>query len=150
MPRKKRKPLPLRDFLMKDQGTSFNRPKEGTKAWNRLQDMLAKLAKQGISVHRQPYVLDVFGRGAHHCFDRVPCITSSRGTQGGYYVSSEQRMLSIEEMLSLQGLPRTYAQAAKHCSISDRQMGHMIGNAIAVNVLQLLIVRMLHALQLEH
>ena len=75
--------------------------------------------------------------------DRVPCITRTRGGAGGYYITSVQRLLTVEEMLNLQGLPLSYRAVARRAGVSDRQLGMMVGNAIATNVLRAILPRML-------
>ena len=75
--------------------------------------------------------------------DRVPCITRTRGGAGGYYITSVQRLLTVEEMLNLQGLPLSYRAVARREGVSDRQLGMMVGNAIATNVLRAILPRML-------
>ena len=78
--------------------------------------------------------------------DRVPCITRTRGGAGGYYITSVRRLLTVEEMLNLQGLPLSYRAVARQEGVSDRQLGMMVGNAIATNVLQAILPRMLTAI----
>ena len=60
-----------------------------------------------------------------------------------YYITSVQRLLTVEEMLNLQGLPLSYRKVARREGVSDRQLGMMVGNAIATNVLRAILPRML-------
>ena len=60
-----------------------------------------------------------------------------------YYITSVQRLLTVEEMLNLQGLPLSYRAVARREGVSDRQLGMMVGNAIATNVLRAILPRML-------
>ncbi len=129
-----KKPLPLRKFLCGGKGVKFQLPRKGTRAAKRLKDLVAKIKKQqGVSPDTQSYVLDIFGRHPHFLFNKVPCITRTRGGQGGYYLTCQQRLLTVEEMLNLQGLPVKCAAVARECGVTDRQMGQMAGNAIPTN-----------------
>ena len=76
--------------------------------------------------------------------DRVPCITRTRGGTGACYITSVQRLLTVEEMLNLQGLPLSYREVARREGVSDRQLGMMVGNSIATNVLRAILPRMLN------
>ena len=58
---------------------------------------------------------------------------------GGHWVSSRPRLLTVEEMLVLQGVPADVRREG----ISNRQLGLMIGNAVSVNVLERLLARLL-------
>ena len=60
-----------------------------------------------------------------------------------YCITSVQRLLTVEEMLNLQGLPLSYRAVARGQGVSDRQLGMMVGNAIATNVLRAILPRML-------
>ena len=62
----------------------------------------------------------------------------------GHWVPCRQGLMTVKELLRLQGLPPGFAKLAKQLKISDRQMGMMVGNAMSVNVL----VYLLHELML--
>ena len=47
-------------------------------------------------------------------------------------------------MLHLMGLPRAYRAKGRAAGLTDRQIGLMVGNAIATNVLQVILGRALH------
>ena len=53
------------------------------------------------------------------------------------------RLLTVEEMLSLQGLPTSQRAAAHRVGISDRTLGQMVGNAIPTNVIKPVLARIL-------
>ena len=58
-------------------------------------------------------------------------------------------MLALQDMLQLQGLPTKLAQVGPTLRISDKQLAQMVGNAISTNMLQLLLSRILTALELH-
>ncbi len=75
--------------------------------------------------------------------NRVSCITRHRGGEGGSFITSVHRLLTIEEMLRLQGLPTSHRAAAHRVGISDRTLGQMVGNAIPTNVIKPVLARIL-------
>ena len=81
----------------------------------------------------------MIGTTVHGMLGRCPCLTRSRAGAGGHGVSSRSRLLTLEEMLALQGMPAEVCRVG----ISDCQMGFMIGNTMLVNVLERLLVRLL-------
>ena len=85
------------------------------------------------------------GRKLYPCrmANRVPCITRKRGGEGGSFITSVHRLLTIEEMLRLQGLPTSHRAAAHRVGISDRTLAQMVGNAIPTNVIKPVLARIL-------
>ena len=76
--------------------------------------------------------------------DKVPCLTRNRAGQGGYYITSVKRMLTVVEMLHFMGLRKAYRAKGRAAGLTDRPIGLMAGNAIATNVLQVILGRALH------
>ena len=81
----------------------------------------------------------MFGHVCHGMRGQSPCLTRGRAGAGGHWVSSLSRLLTVKETLVLQGM----AADVRRAGISDRQLGLMIGNAMSVNVLERLRVRLL-------
>ena len=75
--------------------------------------------------------------------NRVPCLTRNRAGSGGSFITSVNRLLTVEEMLSLQGLPTSHRAVARRAGISDRCVGQMVGNAIATNTIKPILARIL-------
>ncbi len=150
-PRKKQ-PLPLKRFLCGGPGILMTtRPAPGTQMHRTLQEGLAMIKREGGDPDTLPYAVDVHsGRGVpHRMLNQVPCITRTRGGSGGYYITNMHRGLTVEEMLNLQGLPTHFAKDARMLKITDRHLGLMVGNAMATNVLKLLLSRLLTKLGLH-
>ena len=120
-------------------------PGAGTVASGQLQRGLEAIRAEKGNPRTTDYSLDIWsGRDyPSRMTDRVPCITRTRGGAGGFYITSVQRLLTVEEMLNLQGLPLSYRAVARREGVSDRQLGMMVGNAIATNVLRAILPRML-------
>ena len=137
-------PLPLTRFLCGGAGV-IRPPGPGTMASGQLQRGLEAIREEKGNPHTTDYSLDIWSGRDYpgRMRDRVPCITRARGGAGGYYITSVQRLLTVEEMLNLQGLPLSYRAVARREGVSDRQLGMMVGNAIATNVLQAILPRML-------
>jgi site-specific DNA-cytosine methylase len=69
-----------------------------------------------------------------------PCITATRGANGGHYITSKNRRMTINEMLRLQGMrPKLIDKSI----LSSRQLGEAIGNAMTQTVLQKIFKRLL-------
>ncbi len=142
-----KKPLPLRKFLCGGKGVKFQLPGKGTRAAKRLKDLVAKIKNSRVTHRIHSHMCWIFLAGI-----LISCLTrflASRGRGAGYYLTCQQRLLTVEEMLNLQGSPVKYAALARECGVTDRQMGQMAGNAIPTNILRLLIVRILHALGIQ-
>jgi DNA (cytosine-5)-methyltransferase 1 len=71
-----------------------------------------------------------------------PCITRSRFK--GHWITSKGRRFTLTEMLRLQGInPATFKKA-----VSDKALGQQIGNAMSVNVIERILIRVLRAANL--
>ncbi len=76
--------------------------------------------------------------------DVCPCITATRGRQGGFYIMSQKRMTTLEELGRLQGFP-TAAVSSMKAAADKGVVGHALGNAMSVNILLRILPRVLHA-----
>ena len=107
---------------------------------------LGAIREEGGNPRTTDCSLDIWaGRKFYPCrmANRVPCITRKRGGEGGSFITSVHRLLTIEEMLSLQGLPTLHRAAAHRVGISDWILGQMVGNAIPTNVIKPVLARIL-------
>ena len=69
-----------------------------------------------------------------------PCITKSRATSGGYYISTLERRMTTTEMARLQGFGSWPIDQYKiHCS--KTKINGAIGNAMSCNVLERILPR---------
>jgi site-specific DNA-cytosine methylase len=106
----------------------------------------AKAKVAGINTANTPVVVDVqcTPKWAVSMVLKSPTITSSRGSQHGYWVTTRGRELTISEMCRLSGIsPRQMPWYA--AGITASQAGHMLGNTMSVNVLERLLCKALWA-----
>ena len=93
--------------------------------------------------------IDAGEKFAHWVRGHLPCLTASRGASSGFYLSTYSRRLTMHEMMRFQGMNPKVLAGWQEC-MKDRQMGHAIGNAMSVNVLQRVLCRALAAGGLIH
>ena len=73
----------------------------------------------------------------------TPCITASRGSNGGFWVFSKGSRLSTRELMKLQGMRPGQFSPGVTRTIGKRRLGFMVGNAFTQTVLNRLLVRAL-------
>ena len=61
----------------------------------------------------------------------TPCITAARGQQGGFWLVQQGRMMTVSELLRLQGI---HPSAVDVSMLSKNKMGFMIGNGFTLGV----------------
>ena len=136
--------MPLAKFLCGGAGVARGPPKVGTVAHDKLKMGLAAIREEGGNPRTTDYSLDIWaGRKFYptRMTNRVPCLTRNRAGVGGSFITSVNRVLTVKEMLSLQGLPPSHRAAARRAGISDRCVGQMVGNAIATNTIKPVLVK---------
>jgi hypothetical protein len=74
--------------------------------------------------------------------NRSPCLTKARSSSGGHWLTTRGRRMSRAEMLRLFAIKPA---RLNFNMVSSRKAGGMIGNAIAVNVLERIFCRLLPA-----
>ena len=137
--------LPLKRFLCGGPGVVRQLPAVGTVAHTKLKMGLQAIREEQGNPRTTDYSLDIWAGRQYpgRMANRVQCLTRTRCGDGGYYITSVNRLLTVEEMLNLQGLPISYRAAARRGGISDRQLGEMVGNAVPTNILKVILARML-------
>ena len=75
---------------------------------------------------------------------KSPCITASRGKSQGFFITSLQRRMTVDDMARLQGM-RPGRVDWQGAGIGQASYGHRVGNSMSVNVLERLLPRVLHA-----
>ena len=90
------------------------------------------MAKKGIDPTRAHCVVNVSGSSMHYNVGYSPCLTRSRASGGGHYLSWLDRKMTLAEVCRLQGVYLTPQLVA---SASQRQLMQIAGNAICVDVL---------------
>ena len=89
-------------------------------------------------------IVDMLASSSHFTYqlDRCMTITATRASPSGYWVSTRGRPMTLDEMARLFGTNLHRIRACRG-SISDRRLGHIIGNSISVNVLSRIIPNLL-------
>jgi len=104
---------------------------------------LKELKANGADPLNKPWIVDCDSSGPRmkYTLDVSPCLTCSRA--GGHWITNRGRRMTKTEMMRLQAM-HTPAEGFK-VAVSDAQLGKQIGNAMSVNVLERLFVRLLPA-----
>lgn len=94
-----------------------------------------KLLKKGINPKVRTVFTDIgcSQKYATHSVDRMQCVTASRASGAGWWVSSRGRALNLVELFHFQGVIDDIPDW-KALNISDRRMAHMLGNSMSLNV----------------
>ena len=110
----------------------------------RLLEAFSQIEAAGLDRHSNDdvIVVDLDGSKVHWMRGVSPCLTRSRAAVG-FYLPARGRRMTLAERLRLQGIPLGVLKRRR--GISDRELGMMVGNALSVNVLERLLVRMLRA-----
>lgn len=119
-------------------------PKSSTTAHKNVKDEIKRLEKEGNNPLLRPYLIDCDSTAGWmtNRFDGIMCMTRRRPR--GHWISNRGRYTNCNEMMRLQGMrPDNFVQA-----VSPYQLGCQIGNAMSVNVLERLFVRLLPAARL--
>ncbi len=75
----------------------------------------------------------------------VPCMTATRCSQGGWYISSQGRMTNLHEMGRLQGFTTEHVDKMVASGQLENRVAYSIGNAMSLNVIYRLLPRVLWA-----
>lgn len=105
-----------------------------------IEDMRAK----GVDPLKVPFLVDIDSSTDRmkSMLDLMPCMTCSRSK--GHWISNRGRRVNKTEMMRIQGInPATFK-----VDVTEPQLGKQIGNAMSVNVLERLLVRILPAAKL--
>ena len=76
-----------------------------------------------------------------HC---LPTLTASRASSCGWWISSVGRPITVSELLRFQGMTANDVRGWTD-AVSKNQMGHMVGNALSVNVIERILCKALWA-----
>ena len=135
-------PLP-RDFDIQEAERSFLATCAPGRR-KRLSDAFSQIENAGLDRHNNDdvIVVDIDAAKVHWMCGVSPCLTRTRAA-AGFYLPARGRRMTLAERFRLQGIPLRVLQYRQ--GISDRQLGMMVGNALSLNVLERLLVRILRA-----
>ena len=137
--------------------TSILEPKRATDVAGRLPSSersrdLCKAAykkvckKKGVDPRVTPVMVDIdcSERFATHGVNIARTLTKTRGQNGGPWVSSRGRRVTLHEMMRLQGFAKKDIPQAE-LNLSDHQIGGMVGNAVSVHTMGAILSEGLHS-----
>ena len=101
------------------------------------------IQERGGNPKKESWILDCDAAKANSFSmkDVSPCITRSR--YKGHWITNVQRRMTITEMCRFQGFNPT---KLKHC-VSDTELGHMLGNAMSVNIIERILFRVIRRME---
>ncbi len=103
-------------------------------AARKVQNVIKLLRKAGINPLKVPVVIDCDANICRWCIDRTPCLTATRASSGGFWITCKNGRLSLTEMLRLQAIDPERVKIPT--SLSCNKVGHMIGNAFTQSVIE--------------
>ena len=115
----------------------------GKGARAKVQKVAASLAAGGLAEgdsRLQDVLVGCLDISGHASQGRTPCLTSTRGQGGGWWLLAQRRMFSIAEMQRLQGMDPAKMDLS---SMSRAQAGRMLGNAFTQSVFTRLLAKAL-------
>ncbi len=102
---------------------------------NNVLDGLTKLAQQGLDPQKTEAIIDAGGTQQFTMMNTCPCLTRTRCGDMGYYSTKRLRLLTINDMMMLQGVDPAIFEGWEDV-VSQRQMGSIIGNAMSQNIME--------------
>ena len=123
-------------------------PPMGKTAMKNLRSQRKKLEETYVNPDQTTCLIDVFAspKFAQSKVGACPCITATRGSQGGFYITNRNRMTTMMELGRLQGWPtKCILRMFNAPGVSRKQVGHSIGNGMTVNVMLRLLPRVLYS-----
>jgi hypothetical protein len=106
---------------------------------------MGQIAQRNLHPFRADIAMDIGSTRPGWMVDKCPCLTARRAATGGHWISSRGRRTYLGEMLRLQGFKPALVQTGE---MSAPAMGRLVGNAMSVNVLERLLLRLLPAVGL--
>lgn len=104
-----------------------------------------KMLERGINPRRNFLAVDVDGSDKFQSVghDAMPTITAQRGRACAWWLSLVGRRINLPELFKFQGLRSAELGDWQSAGISDGHMGHMLGNAVSLNVVERIMSRAL-------
>lgn len=123
-------------------------PKSASTAHRNVKLAIRRLIRAGKKPFVEPYIADIDSTTPRMKFmlDHTPCITCNRCGGRGHWILNRGRRTTIVESMRLQGM-HTPADGFK-IVVSTTEIARQVGNAMSVNVLERLLVRILPAAKL--
>jgi len=116
-------------------------------AAQKVKDILKELRGQGIQPLKVPVVIDCDASRPRWLADITPCLTATRTAGGGFWVTCQNRRFTLRELFALQGMDLDTWRRPE--DLSDRKIGHMVGNAYTMTVIENIVKALAKATQLQ-
>ena len=104
--------------------------------------MLKEIIAAGVNPAKADIAIDCDSSVPRYVIWHTPCLTASRGAGHGYWITRAGRKMTVPELFRLQGFDPSAINIAGG---SDRQIGHMIGNAFSQTIVERVLARLLRA-----
>ena len=135
-------PTPLISEFLDARATSNQESdlsKETATARCNIDNAMEKIRKEGKDPTKDLFVIDCDASKARtkHMLNVSPCLTRSR--PNGHWMTKMNRRMTLDEMMKLQGIDPSKVKLAG----SPVEQGQQIGNAMSVNVIQLILKEIL-------
>ena len=106
------------------------------------ENVVRLLTVAGVDPVRACAVIDVGGTKGCWNWDRLPCLTATRGSTGGFWLTNRGRFTTSLELMRCQGFKPCEMDTSM---LSARQLGRALGNAMSVDVVAALLKRLLQS-----
>lgn len=118
----------------------------GNTARQNIQSAETKIRDLGYDPKVETFIVDCDAAKpkSRHTWDSSPCLTRSR--YQGHWITNQNRRMTKEEMLRLQGMDPTKIKVA----VPENELGQQIGNAMSINVIERILVQVLKATNLAN
>jgi site-specific DNA-cytosine methylase len=101
-----------------------------------------KLKSLGIDARRHALLIDTDGSKPSYSLLKAGTVTATRASNCGWWIPLLNRRIKIEEVLQLQGFKVSDIDTN---AVSERQLGHIVGNAFSQDVVRRLLTCLLPA-----
>ena len=133
--------IPMRSLpsLLADDFHSPSSRPTAPKAIEKIDKVEAQLAKLGLSTAERAHMMvNCHSQLGQLFLEKTPCLTCSRGAQGGFWLLGHHRMMTVDELLQLQGIDPSCTRIAS--VVSARQAGALLGNSFTLTVVARVLV----------
>ena len=124
-------------------------PETQTTARSNFMEAFRKVAESlRIDPLRSEAVVDVdssTSRGPHWMNGVVPCLTRARSGQESHWILNRGRRMNVYEAVRLMGIQSSHIVRG---TVTENQLGHLLGNGMSVHVLERLLRQILSAAQI--
>ena len=143
---KGRKPPDLKSILDKKtkKEALTNLPK-GAHARQQVIAALQRIRELGFDPYKIACAVDANATKVHWMPNKLPCVTATRGSSGGHWLTNRARWTSLDELLRAQGMR---PEVIDKTVLTKPQLGRAIGNAMTQTIMTRVLRNLLTSLGL--